>query len=84
VASNHPSSPVVTIAFYLAMEVSCYQFFLGSLIAIMSMSCYSGVYYLLVLPGIQLSAQDVEFVCIDFQVIIAKLLKDPSKLSNCH
>ncbi len=36
------------------MEVSCYHFFLGSWIAIVSVPCYSGVFHLKVPPGIQL------------------------------
>jgi hypothetical protein len=34
------------------------------------------------LPGIQLSAQNVKFFCIDFLVSFTKLLNNPSRLSS--
>jgi hypothetical protein len=34
------------------------------------------------LPGIQLSAQNAEFFCIDISVSIVKLLKNQSRLSS--
>ncbi len=69
--------------FYHAMEVSCYHSFWAvklrlclRLVTLGSITCE----YLQVFS---LSVQDVEFVRIDLLVSVAKLLKDPSRLSNC-
>ncbi len=82
--SDHPSSQVVTVAFYHVLEVSCYHSFWVvklrlclRLVTLGSITCK----YLQVFRN---SAQYVEFVRIDLLVSIAKLLKDPSRLSNCH
>jgi hypothetical protein len=78
------SSLVATTLFYQAMEVSCYHSFW----AVKSRLCLHlltlGSFTCKYLQVFSLSAQDVEFVRIDLLVSIAKLLKDPSRLSNCH
>ncbi len=79
-----PSSPVVTIVFYHAMEVSCYHSFWAVKLQLCLHLDTLGSIIGKCLQVFSWSAQDVKFVCIDFLVSIAKLLKDPSRLSNCH
>ena len=72
-----PSSPVVMIVFYHAMEVSCYHFFW----AVKSRLCLR-----LVTLGLLFSASRY-FIKVrrmsNLSALTCKLLKDPSRLSNC-
>ncbi len=77
-----PSRPVVTIAFYHAMEVCCYH----SLWAVKLQLCLrlvtlgSIICKLWLPPGNQLKCAGWRIFCIDFWVSIAKFLKNPSRL----
>jgi hypothetical protein len=75
---------VATIVFYHAMEVSFYHSFWAVKLQLCLRLVTLGSITRKYLQVFSLSVQDVEFVHIDLLVSIAKLLKDQSRLSNCH
>ncbi len=80
-----PSCPAVTIVSYHAMEVSCYHsFWAVELQLCLSIVTLGSVTIGCVqMPlGIQIKCAGCQNFCIDFCVSIAKLHKDPSRLSS--
>ncbi len=77
--------PAVTLVLCHVIEAFCYHSLWAVESRILSAPCYFGLCYhhkAYMLPGIWLSAQNAELFCIDFEVSVATLLKNPSRLSR--